>query len=180
METSLNGWPAFKDARDPNLKGIMIPGTHHTIHAARYVHVVFAAYLADWNRLMPARLKLNDKQMVAAWNYRQARSGTGLSNHSSGTAVDVCWNTVLLPDNKPHMTDKERAILKTILGWYVTADGHHILSNGEHWKRSDGMHTEISQGWDKEAGAKRNTTQKDVLEVINRLRINSEGNRPLG
>ena len=179
METSLNGWPAIKDAHDPNLVGIRIPGTSHTIHAAKGPHLVFAAFLADWNRLMPARLKLTDKQMVACWVYRQARSGAGLSNHASGTAVDVCWNTVLKADNQKHMTAIENQTLKQILGWYVTADGHHIISNGEHWGRADGMHNELSQKWDKEAGAKRTTTMKDVQEVIDRLKIDAKGNRPL-
>lgn len=179
MEVSLNGWPTIKDAHDPRLVAIKIPGTSHTIHAANGPHVVFAAYLADWNRLMPARLKLTNKQMVACWVYRQARSGAGLSNHSSATAVDVCWNTVLKADNQKHMTAAENDILKQILGWYVTADGHHIISNGEHWGRADGMHSELSQKWDKEAGAKRTTTMKDVQEVIDRLKIDSKGNRPL-
>lgn len=179
MEVSLNGWPAIKDAHDPRLVAIKIPGTNHTIHAANGPHVVFAAYLADWNRLMPARLKLTDNQMVACWVYRQARSGAGLSNHASATAVDVCWNTVLKADNKKHMTPEENAILKQILGWYVTADGHHIIANGEHWGQSDGMHSELSQKWDHEAGAKRTTTMKDVQEVIDRLKIDSKGNRPL-
>lgn len=178
METSLNGWTAIKDSHSPNLIGITIPTTNHTIHAAKGPHIVFAAYLADWNRLMTDRLKLTDKQMVACWVYRQARSGAGLSNHSSGTAVDVCWNTVLKADNKKHMTAEENTILKKILSFYVTSDGHHILSNGEHWGQSDGMHTELSQGWDKEAGAKRTTTMKDVIEVINILKIDSHGKRP--
>lgn len=179
METSLNGWPAIKDAHDPRLVAITIPGTSHTIHSVKGPHVVFAAYLADWNRLMPARLKLTKNQMVACWNYRQARSGAGLSNHASATAVDVCWNTVLKADNQKHMTAQENAILKQILDVYVTADGHHIISNGEHWGRADGMHNELSQKWDKEAGAKRNTTMKDVQEVIDRLKIDSKGRRPL-
>lgn len=178
-ETSLNGWPTIKTANDPDLVEILIPGTSHKIRAARYVHVVFAAFLADWNRLMPARLKLTQGQDVACWVYRQARHANGFSNHASGTAVDVCNNTVLKADNQKHMTKEEVTILNRILANYVTHDGHHILANGEHWGMADGMHTEISQAWDTAAGAKRNTTMADVMEVIHHLQIDSKGVRPL-
>jgi len=179
METSLNGWPTISNAADPNLVAIKIPGTTHTIHAAKGPHLVFAAFLSDWHRLMPARLKLTPNQDVACWNYRKARAANGFSNHASGTAVDVDWNTILLADNKPHMTVEENTILKGILALYVCHDGHHILSNGEHWGLHDGMHTELSQGWDTEAGAKRNTTAHDVQEVITKLKIDPHGVRPI-
>jgi hypothetical protein len=68
------------------------------------------------------------------------------------------------------------AILDNILNRYKTADGHRIFANGEWWNREDGMHTELSQDWDR--GAKRNTTFKDVKEVQNILGINGNGFRP--
>lgn len=181
METSLNGWPTIPPAASGNLAVIKIPGTQHTIRCAKGPHLIFAAYLADWHRLMPARLKLTPNQDVACWNYRKARAANGFSNHASGTAVDVDNNTVLVADNKPHMTAQEKQILAGILAAYVTKDGHHILSNGEHWSApyTDGMHTELSQGWDTAAGAKRFTTMHDVQEVITKLKIDANGVRPL-
>jgi hypothetical protein len=74
------------------------------------------------------------------------------------------------------MTKNEKAILDNILNRYNTADGHRIFANGEWWNREDGMHTELSQDWDR--GAKRNTTFKDVKEVQNILGINGNGFRP--
>jgi hypothetical protein len=71
------------------------------------------------------------------------------------------------------MTKEEMAILDRILDRYKTADGHRIFANGEWWNKEDGMHTELSQGWDR--GAKRNTTLKDVKEVQKRLKINANG-----
>ena len=41
------------------------------------------------------------------------------------------------------------------------------------------MHTELSQAWDTGNGAKRNTTLKDVQEVIAALKIDAHGVRPL-
>lgn len=175
MATSLNGWTAIRLRVDPRLRTITVPGTKRKITCARYAHVVFASFLSDWNRLMPARLKL-DTGPVDSWIYREARLATGLSNHSSGTAVDVRYD-ILKADNQRHMTDAERGILKAILARYVTDDGHHILANGAFWKSCDEMHTELSQAWDTANGAKRNTTQADVLNVIQRLGIDSKGNR---
>ena len=173
MAKSLNGWPAIRSANDPRLRTMKIPGTKRTVRLRRGVAPVFAAFLADWHKEMPARLKLN-KGPVDSWVYREARYANGFSNHASGTAVDLRYD-VLKPNGKPHMTQEEMAILDRILDRYKTADGHRIFANGEWWKKADGMHTELSQSWDR--GAKRNTTFKDVKEVQKRLKINKNGIR---
>ena len=76
------------------------------------------------------------------------------------------------------MTKVETDTLKRILARYVTADGHHVLANGYAWGKCDEMHSELSSAWDHANGAKRNTTQKDVDEVIARLHIDNNGVRP--
>ena len=171
---SLNNWPVIKSANDPRLKAINIPGTKRTVRLRSGIAPVFASFLADWHKEMPQRLNL-DVGPVDSWVYREARSADGFSNHASGTAVDLRYD-VLRPDGKPHMTKNEMAILDNILNRYKTADGHRIFANGEWWNREDGMHTELSQDWDR--GAKRNTTFKDVKEVQNILGINGNGFRP--
>jgi len=176
--TSLNGWAGIRLRVDPRLRTIKIPGTINTkITMRREVAPLFAAYLADWHRLMPKRLNLNEGTKAYGWIYREARSGAGLSNHASGTATDCRWD-VLKADGKPHMTTAEKAILNKILDTYKTADGHRVLANGEWWQHADGMHSEISQSWDR--GCKRNTTPADVAQVIARLKINKDGVRPIG
>lgn len=177
MAVSLNGWPAISSRLDIRLRTITVPGTKKQIIVRRVAAPLFAAFLADWHREMPKRLKL-DKGYLAGWNYREARNAAALSNHASGTAVDARWD-VLLADNQRHMTDEERKILKRILNRYVTKDGHHVLANGYAWKACDEMHTELSQAWDTKNGAKRDTTMKDVKEVIALLKIDSNGRRPL-
>lgn len=124
---------------------------------------------------MPKRLKL-DTGPVDGYAKRPPRQGQGWSNHASGTAVDVRYD-VLKADGKRHMTDAELRTLKKILKQYVTADGHAVLASGANWRTVDEMHTELSQGWD--VGAKRDTNRADVAEVIKRLRIDRDGNRPL-
>lgn len=173
MATSLNGWPVIKRWSDPRLRTIKIPGTDRTIRARRAVAPVLAAFLADWHAEMPKRLKL-DKGPVDGYVYRKSRFVDRYSNHASGTATDVRYD-VLKPDGKPHMNQSEMKILNRILDRYKTKDGHRIFANGEWWRKPDGMHTELSQSWDR--GAKRDTTFKDVKEVQKRLGIDKNGNR---
>lgn len=173
MATSLNGWLVLKTSIDPRLRLISIPGTKRKVRFRREVAPVFAAFLADWHREMPERLNLNEGPLDG-WTYRFSRYVKNYSNHASGTAVDARYD-VLKADGKPHMTKKERQILDNILDRYKTYDGHRIFANGEWWRNNDGMHTELSQSWDR--GAKRNTTMKDVLEVQKILGIDKNGNR---
>ena len=178
MAISLNGWPVITPALAPvKLRTITVPGTKRTLRIAKPAAPLLAAFASDWNALMPARLKL-DTGPIACWCYRQARAANGFSDHASGTALDLRWD-VLKADNKQHMTADERAILRAILSKYVTADGHHVLASGAFWGKCDEMHTELSKGWDKANGAKRDTTVKDVQQVIERLHIAPDGTRPL-
>jgi len=173
MATSLNGWPVIKRWSDPRLRTIKIPGTDRTIRARRAVAPVLAAFLADWHAEMPKRLKL-DKGPVDGYVYRKSRFVDRYSNHASGTATDVRYD-VLKPDGKPHMNQTEKKTLNKILDRYKTIDGHRIFANGEWWSKPDGMHTELSQSWDR--GALRDTTFKDVKEVQKLLGIDKNGNR---
>ena len=176
MAISLNGWTAIRFRADPRLRTVKVPGTKRQVTVARNAAPLFAAFLADWNERMPARLKL-DKGPLDGWNYRPSRLEKGLSNHSSGSAVDARYD-VLKADGKKHMTAAEKKILDGILAEYVTTDGHRVLANGAWWRSTnvDEMHTELSQGWDR--GAKRTTTNADVANVIKHLKIDKNGNRP--
>lgn len=174
MAISLNGWTAIRFRADPRLRTIKVPGTKRQVTVARNAAPLFAAFLADWDSRMPARLKL-DKGPLDGWNYRPSRLEKGLSNHSSGSAVDARYD-VLKADGKKHMTAAEKKILDGILAEYMTTDGHRVLANGAWWNTVDEMHTELSQGWDR--GAKRTTTNADVANVIKHLKIDKNGNRP--
>lgn len=172
MAVSLNNWPVVTPLlAAARLKTITVPGTNRKVRVSRAAAPLFAAFLADWHQQMPARLKL-DEGPVDGWTYRAARRASRFSNHASGTAVD-CRYDVLKADGKKHMTPAERAVLKRILSRYVTSDGHHVLANGYVWNNCDEMHTELSQAWDRGNGAKRDTTARDVAEVIARLHLDT-------
>jgi len=177
MAKTLNGWDAIKSSGSSDLRLIDIPGTKRRVRFHKEAAPLFASFLADWQREMPERMDLNPGP-TDGWTYREARFAQKLSNHASGTAVDVLYSSVLPADGKPHMKKEEKDILDNILSRYITKDGHRVLANGEWWNNPDGMHTELSQTWDR--GAKRNTTIGDVREVIEKLKIDKDGNRPLG
>jgi hypothetical protein len=179
MATTLNGWPAITSSTSSMLRKIKIPGTTRSAVFQKDAAPLFAAFYADWQREMPKRMNLNPGPLDG-WNYRDSRFTKSLSNHASGTAGDALYGSVLPADGQGHMTKEEKDILTEILSRYKTKDGHHVLANGEWWNvpHRDGMHTELSQAWDR--GAKRNTTLADVREVIKLLKIDKDGNRPLG
>ncbi len=174
---SLNGWPVIFSSADPRISTIKIPGTKRSVRLRRAAAPLFASFLADWQREMPERMNLNPGP-TDGWTFRKSRSVTDkYSNHASGTAVDVLYSSVLPADGKKHMTVEEKRILNKILDRYKTDDGHRIFANGEWWRAADGMHTELSQSWDR--GALRNTTLEDLKNVQSRLKINKDGTRPL-
>lgn len=174
---SLNGWPVITNRLDPRLITMEIPGTKRKVTLRRAIAPVFIAFLTDWHREMPKRMQLTPGP-VDGWNYRKSRFTDGYSNHASGTAVDALYSSVLPADGQKHMTVEEKKILDKILKRYSTSDGHRIFANGEWWKKADGMHTELSQSWDR--GAKRNTTLADVKEVQKLLKIDNKGVRHAG
>jgi hypothetical protein len=176
MTDSLNGWPGITSGNSLSLRRIQIPGTTRVLLIARPAARVFAAFCADWHAEMPERLKL-DKGPVDSWEYRDARTTPRLSNHASGTAIDLRYD-VLLADRKRHMTPAETAIVHRILDRYVDDDGRRLFGWGGDWSAgfTDEMHTELAQGW--AIGAQgRNTTLDDVKAVTKRLNIRRDGTR---
>lgn len=186
MRTSnitLNGWPGIKTlaARKTLLRTIAIPGTNRRMTVRRSVAPIMAAFAADWDRLMPARLKLDggDPIAIGGHNYRPARSGAGLSNHAGGVAMDFRTN-VLKADGKPHMTRHELAVLDRLLSMYVTKDGHRIFGSGAYYRATDEMHIQLADSWENPGkGPMRRTTQADVDQVTKTMNIDKNGNRKL-
>ena len=175
MPTSLNGWPGVATS-GPALRSIRIPGTGRTVVLEKTCAPLFAAFLSEWHKtVMPidgSRTYLGPD----GWEYRQARTGDGLSNHASGTAVDVRYD-VLKSDHQRHMTSSQIAAVHRLLDRYVDDQGRRVFGWGGDWTVGtycDEMHTELAQGW--AIGARgRATTKTDVLAVIKHLGIASDG-----
>jgi hypothetical protein len=89
-ETTPNGWPAYKS----HAKGIIVPtsvlGVKPTLWAAKGATPALAAMVRWWDQ------NVGPVKLLGSHNYRPIKGTSSLSNHSSGTAVDIngCWRGV--------------------------------------------------------------------------------------
>lgn len=175
MSTSLNGWPGIATV-GPALASGVVPGTTRRVTTVKAALPLFLAYLADWHREVMPIDGSTAYRGPDGWLYRESRTGGGLSNHASGTAVDVRYD-VLKADHQRHMTAAQTAAVHRLLDRYVSATGRRVFGWGGDWTVGtycDEMHTELAQSW--ATGAQgRTSTPADVAEVIARLRIRPDG-----
>jgi hypothetical protein len=91
MDSSLksqNGWTASKDAAEINIISVPIKGTKIKVRCAKAVAPLIAGFCAEFHEL----IEPIDEGSLDDWGYcfRMVRGSTdNLSNHSSGTAVDL-------------------------------------------------------------------------------------------
>jgi hypothetical protein len=146
---SSNGWPASKDAAEIGIKSYPIPGTTIKIRCAQKVAPLLVALCADFDKLVEPI----DVGSLDSWGYafRPIRGETEtLSNHSSGTAVDL--NAEAHPLGKREtFTMEQETIVRQIAAKYGCRWG------GDYKNRADEMHFEI------------NLTPKQVKERITAL-----------
>src|SRR3712207_430012 len=88
MATSQNGWPGIESSSSPLLHKWLVPGTGRhfvlRIGAAGFL----LSHLALWFDEAIERLDIGQWDDWG-WAYREVRGYTTLSNHASGTAVDL-------------------------------------------------------------------------------------------
>ena len=88
-QLSQNGWPASADRNAIGVKNFLIDGANQHFAMCSAAAPVLAAFLAEFNKLVepinPAGAVFDD------WGYNFAKipNTQDLSNHCSGTAVDV-------------------------------------------------------------------------------------------
>lgn len=91
MDSSLksqNGWTASKDAAEIEIISVPIKGTKIKVRCAKAVAPLIAGFCAEFHEL----IEPIDEGSLDDWGYcfRMVRGSTdNLSNHSSGTAVDL-------------------------------------------------------------------------------------------
>jgi hypothetical protein len=91
MDSSLksqNGWTASKDAAEIEIISVPIKGTNIKVRCAKAVAPLIAGFCAEFHEL----IEPIDEGSLDDWGYcfRMVRGSTdNLSNHSSGTAVDL-------------------------------------------------------------------------------------------
>ena len=133
---SSNGWPASKDAAEIGIKSFAIPGSSIKIRCAEKVAPLLVALCADFHKLVEPI----DEGTLDSWGYafRPIRGQTEtLSNHSSGTAVDLNANAHPL-GKRETFTMEQETMVRQIAAKYGCRWG------GDYKNRADEMHFEIS------------------------------------
>ncbi|WP_158375302.1 M15 family metallopeptidase [Cellulosimicrobium cellulans] len=147
-QTSQNGWEAITSGYDqrmepfPYVTGRVLSGDVYTV----------LAYVAD---RFDAEVEPIDVASSWGWAHRPVRGGEDLSNHASGTAIDL--NAPAHPLGVPDtFTAEQVSVIRSIL-----AEVDPVVSwGGDYAERKDDMHFEVVG------------TPQDVSEVAARLGSN--------
>lgn len=143
---SENGWEAILKSDDKALTVVRIPGTGTPGIPLRLRKECagILAYVASRVNAEVSPLKAGNKpgfQDEGGWNYRGIEGSAKLSNHASGTAIDLNWQKY--PMFRKKMTKKERTAAEAIasqLEEVIRWGGNYSAS------RVDEMHWEIAPG----------------------------------
>jgi hypothetical protein len=141
METSYNGWPASKDQAEIGIKSYPVPGTTIKLRCAEKVAPLLVGFAAEFHTL----IEPIDTGGLDDWGYcyRMVRGeATKLSNHSSGTAIDL--NATKHPLGKVGTFEAGKVPMIRAL-----AKKYGLTWGGDYKSRADEMHFEVSLTADK-------------------------------
>ena len=133
---SQNNWIASKDASEIDIVSILIKGTTVKVRCAKAVAPLIAGFCAEFHEL----IEQIDEGSLDDWGYcfRMVRGSTDkLSNHSSGTAVDL--NATKHPLGKAGTFPSEKVPMIQAL-----AKKYGMMWGGDFRHRKDEMHFEIT------------------------------------
>ena len=148
--TSYNGWTASKDQAEIGIKSYAIPGTQLKIRCAEAVAPLIVGFCKEFNELIEP---LDGGQLEWGYNFRFIRGSVDrLSNHASGTAVDLNSRLHVLGKIGTFPTEKVPMIR-------ALAKKYGLFWGGDYKNRPDEMHFEI------------NVSPKKVLELIKALKL---------
>lgn len=133
--SSSNGWPASKDRAELGIKSFAIKGSKTKIACAEAVAPLLVGFLEEFHQL----IEPIDEGTLDDWGYafRMIRgSEDRLSNHSSGTAIDV--NATQHPLGKIGTFPSEKVPMIRAL-----AKKYGLKWGGDYSGRKDEMHFEV-------------------------------------
>lgn len=132
---SYNGYPASKDPNEIDIKPYPVKGTDRKLRCAESVGPLLAAFAAEFHEL----IEPIDEGTFDDWGYafRMVRGTTDkLSNHASGTAIDL--NAAKHPLGKVGTFPAEKVPMIRAL-----AKKYGLKWGGDYVNRKDEMHFEI-------------------------------------
>ena len=133
---SSNGWPASKDKAEIGIKSYAIEGTSIKLQCAEAVAPLLVGFAKEFHEL----IEPIDGGGLDDWGYcyRDVRGNVGkLSNHSSGTAIDL--NATRHPLGKFGTFPNEKVPMIRAL-----AKKYGLIWGGDYHNRKDEMHFEIA------------------------------------
>jgi D-alanyl-D-alanine carboxypeptidase len=149
MKKSQNGWPASADQKEIDIKVFKVEGTDRKMRLQKDAGVILTALAAEFH----AQVEPIDEGVFDDWAYayREVRgSDSDLSNHASGTAIDL--NATKHPLHAENtFTKQQAATIRELCKKYGVRWG------GDYTKRKDEMHFEIVE------------TPDEVKERINKM-----------
>lgn len=135
MATSQNGWPASPDPSDIDIVEFRVPDTRRSLRACAKAAPLLLAAASEWHK----NIERIDSGQLDDWGYcyRPIRGTTNtLSNHSSGTAIDINSSKHPLGAHNTFTPDQRRTL--------ATIAKRYGLRSGEFYStRPDGMHLEV-------------------------------------
>ena len=135
MKKSQNGWPASEDQKEIGIEIFKIKGTDRKMRLQKDAGVILTAFAAEFH----AQVEPIDEGVFDDWAYayRDVRgSDSVLSNHSSGTAIDL--NATKHPLGMQNTFTKQQAVIIREL-----CKKYNLRWGGDYAKRKDEMHFEI-------------------------------------
>ena len=133
--TSANGWTASKDPDAIDIKSYTVPGTKVKLRCAQGCAPLLVTFAAEFNQ----HIEPIDKGPLDDWGYcyRNVRGSTDkLSNHSSGTAIDLNASQHPL-GHAGTFTPMQTVLIKAL------ANKYGLRWGGDYLHRKDEMHFEI-------------------------------------
>ena len=154
MRSSQNGWPASKDPEEIQIVSKRVPGTGLKLRVAAPVAPLLIAFVSDFHKEIE---RINEGQLDDwGYAYRDIRGASTLSNHASGTAIDL--NATQHPLGAENtFTDEQARTIRRLCRKYGLRWG------GDYRNRKDEMHFEIAM----------NAAQ--VANLIRTLRLEKDG-----
>lgn len=133
---SNNEWPASNDRNEIDIKSYEVPGTKVKLACAEGAAPLLIGFASEFHKL----IEPIDEGTLDDWGYcfRMVRGSTDkLSNHSSGTAIDV--NASRHPLGKVGTFPAEKVPMIRAL-----AKKYGLKWGGDYVNRKDEMHFEIN------------------------------------
>jgi len=132
---SYNGWPASKDVESIRIKSYAIKGSKVKLRCAYFAAPLLVAFAEQFHELIEP---IDDGKDDWGYCYRDVRGVPGkLSNHSSGTAIDL--NATKHPLGKAGTFPAEKVpMIQALTKKYGLAWG------GDYKHRLDPMHWEVA------------------------------------